>query len=172
MTPLNNNKYFLGYRVNDKDGWKILNRSFCTKSYNNNIIGQFLQTTWFSCLINDSNLIEFIIIERSLNLKKVVLINKINNIKNANEFNYIPEIELYCNINLNEINEIKKHLKYNIDVKKENLSTIQYYPQVIHLGIEKQFIKKKFEIQISVQRSNSIYTNKLDYLVTLPSFVI
>ena len=46
----------------------------------------------------------------------------------------------------------------------------QYYPQVNLLGIEKQFIKKKFEIQISIQRSNN--TNKLDYLVTLPSFVI
>ena len=41
-------------------------------------------------------------------------------------------------------------------------------PQVNDLGLEKNCNNKKFEIQISVQRSN----NKLDYLVTLPSFVI
>jgi hypothetical protein len=41
-------------------------------------------------------------------------------------------------------------------------------PQVNNLGLEKYFNNKKFEIQISVQRNN----NNLDYLVTLPSFVI
>lgn len=168
MTTLNNNKYFLGYRLNKNDGWKILNRSFCTNSYNNNIIGQFLQTTWFSCLINECDLIEFIIIERTLNLKKQILIKNINEIKTIHGYNSIPEIELYCNINSRELNEIKKHLKYNIEQKKENLSSIQCIPQVNNLVKEKHFNKKKFEIQFSVQRNN----NKLDYLVTLPSFVI
>lgn len=168
MSSLNNNKYFLGYRLNNNDGWKILNRSFCINTNKNNIIGQFLQTTWFCCLINECDLIEFMIIEKGSNLKKKIFINRINNIKNVTDYNHISEIKLYSNINRKEINEIKKHLKYNIDIKNQNISSIQCIPQVNNLGIEKHFNKKKFEIQFSVQRCN----NKLDYLVTLPSFVI
>jgi len=168
MSSSNNNKYFLGYRLNNMDGWEILNRSFCTNTNKNNIIGQFLQTTWFCCLINECDFIEFIVIERGLNLKKKTFINKINNIKNQSDYNDISEIKLYSNINSKELNEIKKHLKYNLDIKNLNLSSIQCMPQVNDLGLEKNFNNKKFEIQISVQRNN----NNLDYLVTLPSFVI
>ena len=171
MASSNQNKYFLGYRLNNSDGWQIINRSFCHDNFNNNIKGQFLQTTWFSCLINDCKLIEFIIIEKTLNSKRKFVINKINQVKNINEFNDLPEIHLYCNVNLKELNELKNHLKYNINQKKENLSSIQCMPQVLNLVKERHFNKKTFEVKVCAQRNND-NMDKLDYVVTLPSFVI
>ena len=48
MSSSNNNKYFLGYRLNNMDGWEILNRSFCTNTNQNNIIGQFFKRLGFA----------------------------------------------------------------------------------------------------------------------------
>ena len=167
MNSNENLEYYFAFKTKNNN-WIICNKSFAISKCKI-VSGQFLSSSWFKHLMSDLDKGYELIILQINNTSKKYILNKLNNKQFCNNYNNIPEVLIYCRINMNDINECKKHLLVNLNKSNNNMTSIDYIPIVNDKnGFNLKDIK--IVIECSYDNSSMLLKNNINYSLTLPSF--
>lgn len=167
MSLKENPRYYFAFKT-ENNNWIICNRTFAISDCNI-VSGQFLSSGWFKHLMSDLDKGYELIILKINNISKKTMLNKLNNKQICNNYNNIPEVLIHCRVNMNDINECKKHLLANLNKSDNNMTSIDYIP-IVNNKAGFNLKNVKFVIECSYDKSPILYKNNIHYCLTLPSF--